>query len=101
MVETFVGRGAEMGRLRARLEDLVAGRGGVVTLSGEAGIGKTRMAQEVAALAAESGAQVFAGQCLEGHWSPPYRPWTTALTACVRATDARFLRGILGPGAAA
>ena len=44
----FVGRQREMGELKADLEDALSGRGRLVTLVGEPGIGKTRTAQELA-----------------------------------------------------
>ncbi len=43
----FVGRQREMERLRAALEEALAGRGRLVMLAGEPGIGKTRTAQEL------------------------------------------------------
>ena len=47
MIEgAFVGRQSEMDELRAALEDVVSGRARIVMLSGEPGIGKTRLAQE-------------------------------------------------------
>ena len=47
----FVGREREMIELKASLEDAISGRGRLVMLVGEPGIGKTRTAQELAALA--------------------------------------------------
>jgi hypothetical protein len=99
--DTFVGRGAEMGRLRARLRDLAAGRGGVVMISGEAGIGKTRFTEELAAVAGAEGAEVMSGRCFEGPCSPPYWPWKHVLASCVRSVGAHALTARLGPGAAA
>jgi class 3 adenylate cyclase len=49
----LVGREAEMERLRQVLEELVAGRGEVVSLVGEVGVGKTRLMNELEAMAAE------------------------------------------------
>jgi hypothetical protein len=47
----FVGRQREMGELKAALEDTLSGRGRLLTLVGEPGIGKTRTAQELATYA--------------------------------------------------
>ena len=56
----FVGRDTEMAELKASLEDALSGRGRLVMLVGEPGIGKTRTAQELAALADEIGITVNA-----------------------------------------
>jgi class 3 adenylate cyclase len=50
----LVGRDEEAGRLRAALGDLAAGRGQVLLVSGEGGIGKTRMLEELRALAGDT-----------------------------------------------
>ncbi len=47
----FVGRQREMAELMAALDDALAGRGRMVMLAGEPGIGKTRTAQELVARA--------------------------------------------------
>ena len=59
----FVGRLREMAQLKAALEDALSGRGQMVMLVGEPGIGKTRTAQELAALAEEQGTKVLWGWC--------------------------------------
>ena len=55
----FVGRQREMARLRAALDEALAGRGRLVMLAGEPGIGKTRTAQELGGYAENLGAQVL------------------------------------------
>ena len=55
----FVGRVTEMAELTVSLEDALSGRGRLVMLVGEPGIGKTRTAQELAAIAEQRGAQVL------------------------------------------
>ena len=55
----FVGREHEMGELVAVLDAALAGRGRLVTLVGEPGIGKTRTAQELAVIAEQRGAKVW------------------------------------------
>ena len=52
----FVGRQQEMAQLSAALDDAMSGRGRIVMLAGEPGIGKTRTAQELAILAEAKGA---------------------------------------------
>ena len=55
----FVGRKKEMGDLKASLADALSGRGRLVTLVGEPGIGKSRTAQELTTYAGLRGAQVL------------------------------------------
>ena len=61
----FVGRQREMGDLKACLEDALSGRGRLAMLVGEPGIGKTRIAQELATYDALRGAQVLWGRSYE------------------------------------
>ena len=62
----------KMGELKACLEDALSGRGRLVTLVGEPGIGKTRTAQELATYAGLRSAQVLWGRCYEEQGMPPY-----------------------------
>ena len=55
----FIGRQTELAVLNAALDDAVAERGRMVMLAGEAGIGKTRLAQEIASLSEQRGACVL------------------------------------------
>ena len=55
----FVGRQREMGELVSALDDALAGKGRLVMLVGEPGIGKTRTAQELASIAEHKGSQVL------------------------------------------
>lgn len=77
----LVGREREVGALRERLAAAVAGSGGVVLLSGPAGIGKTRLAEELSAAAAEDGVPVAWGRCVADEGAPPLWPWLRLLAA--------------------
>ena len=72
-----------MGELKACLEDALSGRGRLVTLVGEPGIGKTRTAQELATYAGLRSAQVLWGRCYEEQGMPPYWPWVQAIRSYV------------------
>jgi len=96
----FVGRQREMGELKACLEDALSGRGRLVTLVGEPGIGKTRIAQELATYAGLRQAQVLWGRCYEGEGAPPYWPWVQAIRSYARDVDPEQLRSDMGAGAA-
>ena len=96
----FVGRQREMGELKACLEDSLSGRGRLVTLVGEPGIGKTRTAQELATYAGLRSAQVLWGRCYEEQGVPPYWPWVQAIRSYVRDREPEQLRSEVGAGAA-
>ena len=95
----FVGRHREMDDLKAALEDALSGRGRLVVLAGELGIGKTRTAQELGVLAAQRGAQVLWGHCYEDEGAPPYWPWVQAIRSYIRERDPNELRSEMGAGA--
>ena len=59
----LVGRRPELGQLAAVFEDATGGRPGVALVSGDAGVGKSRLVAELAALARRQGAVVASGQC--------------------------------------
>ena len=63
---SLVGRRWEMAALDAMVDRTIGGRGGVVTVVGPPGIGKSRVAREVGALAAGRGVEVFWAFC-ESH----------------------------------
>src|SRR5438552_3206851 len=94
----FVGREREMQALQAALDDACAGRGRLIMLGGEPGIGKTRTAEEFVQTARRQGALVLWGGCHEGEWAPPYGPFAEALTEYVRRAAADDLRHDLGFG---
>jgi diguanylate cyclase (GGDEF)-like protein len=95
----FVGRRRETDALRAALEDALTGHGRLVMLSGAPGIGKTRIAAELATYAALRSCQVLWGRCYEGTGAPPYWPWVQAVRSYVRDRDPEGLRSELGTGA--
>jgi len=93
---SFVGRGAELEKLHARLARARSGSGAVVALVGEAGIGKTRAALAFAERARDEGAVVAIGSCAEGEWNAPLRPWSQALGAVVRHVGEKIAARAVG-----
>ena len=81
----FVGREDALASLETAFADAVGGRGRLVLLVGEPGIGKTRTAEEFARRAIEAGASVLTGRCYEGEGAPAFWPWTQVVRACVGA----------------
>jgi DNA-binding NarL/FixJ family response regulator len=75
----LVGRDAELARLRALLDDAADGRAVAALVSGDAGVGKSRLVTEVMTLAAQRGFTVLSGQCAEIGDSVPYLPFADAL----------------------
>lgn len=95
----LVGRTREADQLREHWNRAQNGQGRLVLLSGEPGIGKTRLAEEVLMEAAQSGAVVLRGGCYEYEATTPYLPFVEALRAWVHATESGNLRELLGPTA--
>src|SRR3984885_6457541 len=79
----MIGRDGELGRLLSLLDDAEAGRSVVALVSGDAGVGKTRLISEVTRLAAGRGFTVLSGQCAELGDSVPYLPLADALRSAV------------------
>jgi DNA-binding CsgD family transcriptional regulator len=75
----LVGREAELARLLALLDDAAAGRPVVALVSGDAGVGKTRLVTELSAVARVSGFAVLTGRCAELADTVPYLPLADAL----------------------
>jgi class 3 adenylate cyclase len=96
----FVGREREMERLLAGLEDALAGRGRVLMLVGEPGIGKTRTAQELLTYARLRGAYVLVGRSHEGEGAPPYWPWVQMARGYIAEKGAKDVALEMGAGAA-
>ncbi|HZI39379.1 MAG TPA: AAA family ATPase, partial [Acidimicrobiia bacterium] len=91
----FVGRDAELERLGQLWKEAVAGERRVVLLAGEPGVGKTRLAAELAARAHKEGAVVLAGRCDED-LGVPYQPFVEALRHFVDHAPAGELQYRLG-----
>jgi CheY-like chemotaxis protein len=91
----FIGRTRELSELRATLEGSIAGRGGCVLISGEPGIGKTRLADELANHARARGVRVVWGRCWQEDGAPAYWPWLQVLRACLESIDPEQRRSIL------
>jgi DNA-binding SARP family transcriptional activator len=75
----FAGRDRPLGILREKVTQLHAGSGGVVLVSGEAGVGKTRLAVEAALSADEAGSMVLWGTSYAEEGQLPYGAFAAAL----------------------
>ncbi len=77
--DPLVGRAREIALLERRLEAARAGSGASVLVEGEAGAGKTALANELVHRARRAGMRAAWGACLEGEGAAPYWPWLQIL----------------------
>ncbi len=92
---SLVGRDGERAALRHHLAAARAGRGGVVLIGGEAGVGKTTLAVALASDAAAVGVLTVVGRCYDHAETPPYSPWFDLFAQCPPVENALPF----GPGA--
>ena len=93
----FVEREGERAALRRALDEARAGRGSFVVVTGEAGVGKSRLITEVASEAEAHGMQVLVGHCVQMEGSPPYLPFVEMLEdALIAPSSPLSLREALG-----
>ncbi len=84
----MVGRSDEWDRIMASVDEVTGSRGQLVLLSGEPGIGKTRLAQEVTLKVRNRGFLVATGRCYEQEQGVPFYPFLEALNTVFRAAPA-------------
>lgn len=95
----LAGRERDLALLTGALETVRLGRMSVVVLSGEAGVGKTRLVEELAAVADREGAFVLVGGALDLAESPPFWPVVSALRRLLRSPLPEDVRAALWPWA--
>jgi DNA-binding SARP family transcriptional activator len=95
----FVGRERELRELLRGLDETLAGEGRLFLISGEPGIGKSRLVEQLTRRARERGAEVLVGRCWEAGGAPAYWPWVQAMRTYVRKCGPERLRSQLGQGA--
>lgn len=95
----LIGRDAEYAELMRRLGEMLAGRGSVVMIGGEPGIGKTHLTEALLADAARRGAYAVVGHCYEMEGSPPDVPFIEMLEYAARVAARASFRKSLGEDA--
>jgi len=97
----FVGRTQELARLRELLARAANGQPLVALLGGEAGVGKTRLVEELAAIAGAQGGRVLRGSCVPlGEEGLPFAPVIEALRGLADQLDPAELAAVAGPARA-
>jgi len=86
-----VGRAAELRLIRETLHAGSAGRGGALVLVGEAGIGKSRLIREAAAIVRESGGEAIVSECIASAGAPSFDVWIRALRQLAHGKTAQIL----------
>lgn len=94
----FVGRVAELTLLEEALASAILRRGGAVVISGEPGVGKTRLATELCDRAERRGARVLWARCASAVETPAFWPFAQLLQAAFAGEDPPALETRFGPG---
>src|SRR5690242_13669059 len=94
----LVGRSPEQRLLREELAAAASGHGRLVVIGGEAGIGKTTLARDLAKSAADDGMLVLVGHCYDLTATPPYGPWLDLAADYRRHDDLPPLPAALASG---
>src|SRR5262245_42233473 len=96
----FVGRDRELGVLVAALRETGTGHARFLVVTGDAGIGKTRIVEEFVRQADLPANRVLWGRAPEQPGAPSYWPWMRAIQDYVTTADPAVLRDELGTDAA-
>ena len=95
----FVGRHRECLVVDESISNLLSGSGGALLLEGEPGIGKTRLAEELAQIATAKGAAVVWSRCYDGRGAPAFWTWTQVLQGLQQRVGDTEFRTALGADA--
>ncbi len=90
----LIGREPELVRLRQAMEEARKGRGQTIAILGEAGIGKSRVIQEITTSAVQRGSRVLLGRCYETEQILPFGPWVDAIRTGQVIPDIKALDGL-------
>ncbi|MFD1934089.1 AAA family ATPase [Nonomuraea mangrovi] len=85
--QALIGRDHPAELLRAEIGRVTASHGGLVLVTGEAGIGKTTLVTSAAEQARRAGAVVLSGSCWDSEAAPGYWPWVQVIRALRRTGE--------------
>jgi tetratricopeptide (TPR) repeat protein len=96
----FVGREPELKQLQSAFDGAISGQGALMMVTGEPGIGKTALCEQLSTYVTLRGGRTLVGHCYEkGSLSLPYLAFVEALRSYVLTREAKDLREELGSGA--
>jgi class 3 adenylate cyclase/tetratricopeptide (TPR) repeat protein len=95
----FVGRDREARQLYSLLDGMRKGKGALALIAGEPGVGKTRLAEEIALEAKRRGYRTLVGRCYDTEAPAPYLPFVELLEAASKDVDRDTFRMALGDAA--
>jgi len=97
----FVGRESELKQLQSAFDGAISGQGALMMVTGEPGIGKTALCEQLSTYVTLRGGRTLVGHCYEaGSLSLPYLAFVEALRSYVLSRDPKDLKEELGSGAA-
>jgi tetratricopeptide (TPR) repeat protein len=97
----FVGRESELKQLQSAFDGAISGQGALMMVTGEPGIGKTSLCEQLSTYVTLRGGRTLVGHCYEaGSLSLPYLAFVEALRSYVLSRDPKDLKEELGSGAA-
>jgi hypothetical protein len=97
----FVGREPELKQLQSAFDGAISGQGALMMVTGEPGIGKTSLCEQLSTYVTLRGGRTLVGHCYEaGSLSLPYLAFVEALRSYVLSRDPKDLKEELGSGAA-
>lgn len=92
LLDTFVGRSAEIASISSALERALAGEGSIALLAGEAGVGKSRLAYEILRRAEAAGTTVISAACQQLEHNLPYAPLADGISRYLQLLSDSSLR---------
>ena len=99
----FVGRDSERATIARLVDRAVSGRGSVLFIGGEPGVGKTRLAEDALSAAQARGCLALTGRCYESDGTPPFVAWVEIVEHFARIVPRPLFREFLadsGPAVA-
>jgi hypothetical protein len=97
----FVGRESELKQLQSAFDGAISGQGALMMVTGEPGIGKTSLCEQLSTYVTLRGGRTLVGHCYEaGSLSLPYLAFVEALRSYVLSREPKDLKEELGSGAA-